>query len=826
MCLSILWSNYNNNHSSTEGGVETEKATCKVAYSKAERPVLGWCKFLPFATFYCPAAFLLPIFRLPTVQQQHRRRPWPAASLGCEMDDLYKNLPLERPNAQIRLLCILPGQKDKFELTVHDFDPKNRSVPEYIAVSYTWGDKEPKQSITVNGQVVQVRLHCWQALRQLRSHHNTAIVWIDSICINQSNKKEKNSQVAFMGTIYKQAKSVAACLGPRSDYVFEFVRRALDAHPSDASRLSVAALRAIGETPYFSRIWIKQEIILAAQIALYTSQHIFTWDDIETLITASQAASTTSTKQRDAHVDRVLNVNDDRVGRRSEAPGKSVPESRGQEDGRSRQGLPRPAIVEEMLRYEDSDCGDPRDRIYALLSLVPDGDPARRLFQADYNLSPLGFVRQAAHGLSELHVDSDSQPDVLSCIRKIVRWFDGDSNLIQDIYRLMLDQSPTRRLDGTLLKVSVKEKLAIREPRRHTSRLPSGKIGLLSRHMRAAYLSKNISVSTSRQFETREDHHDFVADLAPCPDAAIQYRIVEEALFAPWYLDTGVVFTESTYCQYYLVSDTVGVGDILASVRWTWSTRDPDASESYAILRREKDLQHAERLRFHSWALPLDLAIVCHKKRVWSGTRFGGSRDTNVLAYRFLHPDGFELPASSTIFAFSLEYAQKGRELDGRLILGEPAPHPAMNEASIQLPSGPPEFKNSVMIGSILQVHHEDAMRLVLAESYNIRYIRPQSHADERSSHAASLPEKSRFLENCCCNLLAGTICWGCILADVIHGQWFQTSRGPFHDMLFEKSWKKSERRLNPQSFRQYFPRDNYGNTNIVFPPAIPRSEL
>lgn len=41
MCLSILWSNYNNNHSHTEGGVETEKVTCKVAYSKAERPMLG-----------------------------------------------------------------------------------------------------------------------------------------------------------------------------------------------------------------------------------------------------------------------------------------------------------------------------------------------------------------------------------------------------------------------------------------------------------------------------------------------------------------------------------------------------------------------------------------------------------------------------------------------------------------------------------------------------------------------------------------------------------------------------------------------------------------
>lgn len=714
------------------------------------------------------------------------------------MDDLYKNLPLERPDAQIRLLRILPGQNDKFELTVHDFDPKYSSVPEYIAISYTWGDKEPTQPITVNGHVVQVRLHCWQALSRLRSHHNTVIVWIDSICINQSSTKEKNSQVAFMGTIYKQAKSVAACLGPGSDYVFEkFIRRALHAPPSVASKPSLAALRALGEMHYFSRIWIKQEIILAADITLYTSQHIFTWDDIETLITASQAASTTSNKPRDSQVARVVNVNDDRVGRRPEAPCKSAPESKGQKDERSRQGLPRPAIVEEMLRYEESDCEDPRDRIYALLSLVPDGDPARRLFQADYNLSPLGFVRQAARGLSELHGCSDFQPDVLSFIRKIVGWFDEDSNLIQDIYRLMLDQSPMRRSDGTMLKVSVKEKLAIREPRCHTSRLESGSFCAL-RHTRAAYLSKNISVSISG----RLDHHDFVADLAPCPDAAIQYKIVEEARFDP---QTGCghrIFKKSTYCQYYLVSDTVGVGDVLASVGWTWSTRDPESSESYAILRREIDPQHAEGLRFHSWALPLHTAIVCHKN-IWSGIRFGMFQYNDALACRFLHPDEFELPASSTKFTFNLKYAQKGRELYGLPILGEPAPHPALNEASIQLPSGPPEFKNSVMMGDILQIHHEDAMRLVFAESYNIRHIHPQSDTDERSSHAVSLPEEeTRLLRNCLRNFLAGSICWRCMLNEFITAQLWRTRPGRrLRDVFFEKP-RKFVQRLDPQSFR------------------------
>lgn len=511
-------------------------------------------------------------------------------------------------------------------------------------------------------------------------------------------------------------------------------------------------------------------------------------------------------------------MNEDRLGRRLKAPGKSVPERKEQKDGRRRQGLPRPAIVEEMLRYEDSDCGDPRDRIYALLSLIPDGDPARRLFQVDYNLSPLGFVRHAARGLSELHRDSDFQPDVLSCIRKIVRWFDGDSNLMQDIYRLMPHQSPTSRSDGTMPKLSVKEKLTIREPRRHTSDLPSRTLIRSMSDDRAAYLSKNISISTSGQLETQEDHHDFVADLAPCLDAAIQYRIVEEANFGRSDDDSGfigdIIYAESTYCQYYLVSDAVGVGDILASVRWTWSARNPDSSQSYAILRREKDPQHAELLRFHSWALPLDLAIVCQGKMVCSGPRFGGSRDTNVLAYRFFHPDGFELPASSTTFAFSLEYAQQGRELDDRPILAEPAPHPALNESSIQLLSGPPEVKNRVMTDNILHVHQEDSIRLVLAEIYNIRHIRPQSDTDERSSHAASLPEEeTRLLEDFCCNLY-GLFTW--LLA------WWQPMLCVIAWGFFSgASWKKYERRLNPQDFSRDFPRDRYG----IAHKSLPRGE-
>lgn len=728
------------------------------------------------------------------------------------MSSLYKTLPLEHPNAQIRLLRVLPGQDDKFELTVHDLDPEHGRVPEYIAISYTWGDKEPAQPITLNGHVVQVRPHCWQALHQLRSHHNmvTVCVWIDSICIDQSDNEEKNSQVALMGTIYKQAKSVAACLGSPSDHVYEKSMRALHAHLSDAPRLSLAALKALGETHYFSRIWIKQEIILAAEITLYTSQHAFSWDDIEKIIAASRTISTTSKKPRDAYIDRVFNVSDDRAGRRRGVAGKSAPETEGQDEGRSSQGLPRPAIVEEMLRYEDSECEDPRDRIYALLSLLPDGDPARRLFRADYTLSPLGFIHQAARGLSELHGDSEFQPDVLCFIRKIIRWFDGDRTLMQDINGLVLNPLPTRPADSTMLKLSVKKKMIIREPRRHTSLLPTGKVTRSPRVIEAAYLSKNISISTNGELESQDNNHDFVADLNPCHGGEIQYKIVEEALCSPV---PPVGWRESAYCQYYLVSDAVGVGDVLAVVGWNWSTSKPDSSESYAILRGEKGIEHAERLRFHCWALPLDLAIACWGSQVVSGTRFGGSRDTNVLAYRFFHPDGFQLPASATKFAFSLEYSREGRDLDGRAILGEPAPHPALGEARVQLPRGTSEITNRV-IDDRLHIRYEYAVRFVLAELYDFQHLRLRSDADDRSSDAGSLPpEKRLHMRYCIYNLSCIALAvFSCPLRCLFNPWRPSIHKWTLRDWFIFPEEKKSEHQLSRQDFQQRFPRDLYGN--------------
>jgi hypothetical protein len=84
----------------------------------------------------------------------------------------------------------------------------------------------PSCEIECNGDSLLVTANCEAALRELRDPSETTKLWIDSICVDQSRKavKERNTQVALMGEIYKCAKRVVVWLG-KSDIR---IRLALD----------------------------------------------------------------------------------------------------------------------------------------------------------------------------------------------------------------------------------------------------------------------------------------------------------------------------------------------------------------------------------------------------------------------------------------------------------------------------------------------------------------------------------------------------------------------------------------------------------------------
>jgi hypothetical protein len=125
----------------------------------------------------------------------------------------YKHKKLAHTDS-IRLLELLPGPKGS-PLVCNIFQVRKAAEPEYEALSYAWGDpvfSHPVQEKS-SGKVLHVTTNLQQALQAIRYEHATRTLWIDAICINQSDLTEKGHQVALMGRIFHDARTVVVWLG-------------------------------------------------------------------------------------------------------------------------------------------------------------------------------------------------------------------------------------------------------------------------------------------------------------------------------------------------------------------------------------------------------------------------------------------------------------------------------------------------------------------------------------------------------------------------------------------------------------------------------------
>ncbi|KAF2970645.1 hypothetical protein GQX73_g2948 [Xylaria multiplex] len=83
----------------------------------------------------------------------------------------------------------------------------------YEALSYVWGDPSDPQNIFFDGGVpFPVTRNLYEALRSLRLPDRGRKLWVDALCIDQSNYEEKNVQLSLMKRVYQQAEKVIAYL--------------------------------------------------------------------------------------------------------------------------------------------------------------------------------------------------------------------------------------------------------------------------------------------------------------------------------------------------------------------------------------------------------------------------------------------------------------------------------------------------------------------------------------------------------------------------------------------------------------------------------------
>ena len=137
------------------------------------------------------------------------------SALGSASDDvlakLYATCRLPSAAGSIRCLKIFKGAGDgrlRCQLDAYASALEHRG-PAYYAISYTWGDRNVKKPVYINGLRVWISANAHAALMDCRSEAEDRLVWIDAICINQDDEAEKNTQVAMMRRIYSQALGTA-----------------------------------------------------------------------------------------------------------------------------------------------------------------------------------------------------------------------------------------------------------------------------------------------------------------------------------------------------------------------------------------------------------------------------------------------------------------------------------------------------------------------------------------------------------------------------------------------------------------------------------------
>lgn len=265
------------------------------------------------------------------------------------------------------------------------------NIPHYEALSYTWGSTKSHKAIFTfhsdgGHRKLLVTKNLALALRHLRTTTAPRTLWIDAICINQEDIKERSAQVKRMASIYSLAHRVVVWLGPGSpssslamstlEYLGEQIEisrqgnvihmpGAVERHwykesadlPYDARTLN-AVLR-LSERTYFTRVWIVQELFLSNhRTVIQCGSDSMSWMNLR------KAFNCLSTKR-------------------------SLPSALFREQlvvvARLADYDARDPYRELTRSIRDRNCSNDRDRVYGLLGLMPEG--LRTMMTPNYDIT-------------------------------------------------------------------------------------------------------------------------------------------------------------------------------------------------------------------------------------------------------------------------------------------------------------------------------------------------------------------------------------------------------------------------------------------------------
>jgi ankyrin repeat protein len=277
------------------------------------------------------------------------------------------------PIGCIRLLRILPGRPQdviRCEMRHSTLDTEL----DYTALSYTWGRGPDNDRIVVNGHEMRIRKNLGRFLSSARQTLSKQFewIWIDALCINQKDNRERMQQVELMAQIYRLATSVLIWLGP----AYGGSEKALDCFNRQAFRISKGKSRnissgdeastgiaALCHRPYWRRLWILQEIVLAKRKWLVCGDRISPWEPFSKALLGLPKhnrgvtfAQTTGDRLRGEFEMCLM-----------KSPAMAMVElAQQQSDNQTLYDLLHDTTLLQ--------CSEPRDKIYGLLGIIKQGD--------------------------------------------------------------------------------------------------------------------------------------------------------------------------------------------------------------------------------------------------------------------------------------------------------------------------------------------------------------------------------------------------------------------------------------------------------------------
>jgi hypothetical protein len=265
-----------------------------------------------------------------------------------------------------------------------DIDPsRDQGSFFYTAISYAWGDPTPFRSIVLDGHKRLVAQNLWHFLQRTRAqrtflHRVTPFIgrdswpehwlWIDALCISQSDARERAQQIGIMSEIFGRADQVISWLGLACN-TSEHAMTTITGHASDgyvieqptiSQRDLSEAICSLCERPYWKRLWVFQELRHAQHILLACGNQTITWRQFTALRNATVRITvrypTISERMKQNMATRMITLRT------------------------------RPSIDDTLWgllkETENLVCADPRDRVYALLSVATGGHEG---IEADYS---------------------------------------------------------------------------------------------------------------------------------------------------------------------------------------------------------------------------------------------------------------------------------------------------------------------------------------------------------------------------------------------------------------------------------------------------------